>query len=364
MTHRGDSEVPTTDAVEDRRPRQAAPGFGSRRAPGRWFAAIGWSAGVLGALTLLVGAVPATQRWAPAAVAAAFVPYGVVAWAVAVPALLLAGGRRRTRAAVLAAAVLVVQLVWTRPYWPHAPAVGPDGAPRISILTVNLRCDTVDTTDLAADINRIRPDVVVLVDVVPGVWRELRPTVLADFGAFHQSTRRSSQPEVFEKEGEPCFTGIAARGSIVLWATTATDNPQHIVRIRLHEASLTLIAVDVENLQAPSAWVSDLSAVREAVRAVDPDEPLVVLGDFNAVREHAPMAALRAEGLVDAAEQAGAGWVRTFPSGGLLPPLVAIDHVMVRGGLVVEALETFRVAGTDHLGLDARISVAVPVAPG
>ena len=99
------------------------------------------------------------------------------------------------------------------------------------------------------------------------------------------------------------------------------------------------------------AWEADLAGVREAATAHS-SEPVLLIGDFNAVREHLPMRRLAASGLSDAADQTGAGWLPTFPANRWYPPLFAIDHVMVNDRLRVVSLSTFDVKGADHLGRD------------
>ena len=56
-----------------------------------------------------------------------------------------------------------------------------------------------------------------------------------------------------------------------------------------------------------------------------------------------------------AADLVGTGWAPTYPANRALPPLLAIDHVLVDPALSVAALERVPVAGTDHLGLLATI---------
>jgi hypothetical protein len=56
--------------------------------------------------------------------------------------------------------------------------------------------------------------------------------------------------------------------------------------------------------------------------------------------------------LVDAADQARTPFVPTFPAMGPVPPLVAIDHAMVRyTALVAREVSTVTVPGTDHRAL-------------
>lgn len=317
----------------------------------RTLLAVGWVSLAAGLSAVSVNLFPELQRrLVVAAILASFTPYLIVAWLAGGSIFLIAAHGGLRAIAVVCALGLALQVYWTSPYWPREPATM---STTWTIMTINLRCLHADLDELRAEVERTGPDVVVLVDVCVHTRAALERAGVGELLPYDywQDTRRSRSGTT-----SPCWTGVAARGPIKLIATTATVNPQQTVLVQLPEKSLTLIAVDVANLvEAPREWAGDLAAVRQAVAAVDEAEPLIVLGDFNAVREHAPMVALRVDGLVDAAEQAGAGWLRTFPSDWTVPPFLAIDHVLLRGGLGTASISTFRVSGTDHLGLTARI---------
>lgn len=316
--------------------------------------AVGWVSLAAGLSAVSVNLFPELQRrLVVAAILASFTPYLIAAWLAGGSIFLIAAHGGLRAVAAFCALGLALQVHWTSPYWPREPATR---SATWTFMTINLRCMHADLDELRAEVERVGPDVVVLVDACVHMRAALERAGLGELLPYDywQDTRRSRPGTTF-----PCWTAVAARGPIRLVTTTATENPQHTLRVELPEAPLALIAVDVANLaEAPRDWATDLTAVREAVEAVDPTAPLVVLGDFNAVREHAPMVELRAEGLVDAAEQAGAGWLRTFPSDWTVPPILAIDHVLLRGGLTGASVWTFRVGGTDHLGLVARIGTA------
>lgn len=318
----------------------------------RTLLALGWVLLAAGSAAVAVNVLPGLQRRLPiAAILASFTPYFISTWLVSGLIFLLAASGPLRGVAALCALGLAVQVQWTSPYWPRETEAGTATA---IVMTINLRCMHVDLGELQAQVERTGPDVVVVVDACVHMQEKLQ-----DMGGLlpythWQETRRSRPGSGMT---HPCRTAIAARGPVELIATTATENPQHTLRVELPETPIKLIAVDVANLvETPQEWAADLAAVRQAVAAVEEADPLIVLGDFNAVHEHAPMADLREEGLVDAAEQAGAGWVRTFPSDWTAPPILAIDHVLLRGGLVGARVSTFSLSGTDHLGLTTGIS--------
>lgn len=93
-------------------------------------------------------------------------------------------------------------------------------------------------------------------------------------------------------------------------------------------------------------WVRDHEAIREAVGDFDPD---LMIGDFNATNDHEPMRDLAELGYTDAVQLTN-GWIRpTWPADrGLIPALVAIDHVLVSPEWTVSSVETRDLSGTDH----------------
>ena len=89
-------------------------------------------------------------------------------------------------------------------------------------------------------------------------------------------------------------------------------------------------------------------------RDVQPLELTTVLeGNFNASSAH-PAYGMLAEGWTDAHRATGAGWVRAWPQGGAVPSFIQLDHVLVRG-LVVVAAGTDIIIGTDHAAIGATL---------
>jgi endonuclease/exonuclease/phosphatase (EEP) superfamily protein YafD len=93
----------------------------------------------------------------------------------------------------------------------------------------------------------------------------------------------------------------------------------------------------------------------ELVRA-RPAAPVLVGGDFNATWDNEQFRDLLTDGFHDAAAQAGAGIVRTYPSNAWHPPVIGIDHVLTRHA-VATSLHTVRLERSDHLAVVARVSV-------
>ena len=82
----------------------------------------------------------------------------------------------------------------------------------------------------------------------------------------------------------------------------------------------------------------------------------VLMGDFNATLDHAPMRAIVDDRFSDAAEQAGHGFTFTWPQhvhG--VPAFSGIDHIILDEGMTAGQLQVVTVAGSDHAALLATV---------
>ncbi|WP_233209282.1 endonuclease/exonuclease/phosphatase family protein [Mycobacterium sp. ENV421] len=77
---------------------------------------------------------------------------------------------------------------------------------------------------------------------------------------------------------------------------------------------------------------------------------VIVAGDFNTTPDIQQFRELLTNGYRDAADQAGVGFVPTFPADSALPPVLAIDHVITRGATAT-SLKATDVPGSDHRAL-------------
>lgn len=101
-------------------------------------------------------------------------------------------------------------------------------------------------------------------------------------------------------------------------------------------------------------WADELSRLREILERSPSSRPAIVGGDFNATYDHSQFRTLLSGRFDDAAEQAGAGHLVTYPTDKRWPPLVGIDHILVAGGRAV-AVETVGLPGADHRALVAQV---------
>jgi endonuclease/exonuclease/phosphatase (EEP) superfamily protein YafD len=83
---------------------------------------------------------------------------------------------------------------------------------------------------------------------------------------------------------------------------------------------------------------------------------VIVAGDFNSTISMRPYRALLRDGYSDAAEQAGAGMLLTYPADSWIPPVLGIDHVIVRN-CVTSALKTAPLPGSDHRAIVGTVEI-------
>jgi endonuclease/exonuclease/phosphatase (EEP) superfamily protein YafD len=283
------------------------------------------------------------------ALAASFIAYGLLGYAVALFCLGVALVRARRRAALAALTALTALLTAGHLVW-LAPLFVADGRPAttepFSVLTLNLLAGQADPrilADLAG-----RADVVVLVEVTPAAmtalaaegWDDRFPYAVGDPRAEGSNTAVFSRFRL----GEASLLG---QSNFTQWSVAIEVPDLGLVR---------LFAVHPCNPYCGGGrWHTEHEVIRAAV-AAHGDGPLIVAGDFNAVAEQRPMRRLNRLGLSSVTDLVGAGWVPTYPAGGRLPPLLPIDHVLVNERLTATAQTPVTVPGTDHRGLLATIA--------
>ena len=311
---------------------------------------------VVGALALLVAAAALLSRYLPVShevvlVLAAASPY-LTAAAVASMALFAVG--RRWVPTILAACLSLVMLAVLAPRY-----LGPEnvGVPSVAlrVVSANLGLGPADARAVVG-LAAASADVLVVQEMTPQL-----ATAMSAAGIETAFPHRAIDPQ-------PMAAGIGvwSRHPIVAAAPIGGyQMPMLSARIRLPGVRFdtTVLAV---HLAAP--WVQplrwfrgDIEQLPTTLRALATDAgsgAVIIAGDLNATYDMQPFRALLAEGYRDAAEQAGAGLTRSYPSRPWRPPVVGIDHMLVRNGTATSAY-TVAVPGSDHQGLATTIEVPV-----
>jgi endonuclease/exonuclease/phosphatase (EEP) superfamily protein YafD len=291
-------------------------------------------------------------RWSPVGnhpvlILAALAPYLSMCSIAAIP-LFLAAGRRwwALAAAFLLSASVAVQVPLFHPAGPPVP-----GSVTVRMLTANLhlgRAEPVGLVRLARDI----ADVVVVQEITPLAADRISSAGMDNHFPFRALDVRPGAGG----------TGVWSRHPI----SGSTRLPGYAlsnlaVRIAVAGARSDTVVLAIHLAgpwpQAIGVWRGEIHALRASLAEASASAgsgAVIAAGDFNATHDMRPFRHLLELGFRDAVEQTGAGWARTFPADSFLPPLIGIDHILTLRSGATHA-ETVRVAGSDHLGLVARV---------
>ena len=282
----------------------------------------------------------------------AFTPLALVPYAVLLAGALVALGRRRGRSgpglvtAVVALAGLGLHGWWFAPLVTGANPPAADGAPTLTVMTANLTRGEGDGTGLVQAASEAGADVLVVQEITPAALAGMRRAGLDDL-----FSHRAGRPE----------QGV--RGTMVFARAPLgrpTPVPAAFASFALTVGDLRLLAVHPHSPLDVALWRRDHAALRAAIADRTPD---LVVGDFNATPDHAPMRALADAGYRDVAELANEGWQPTWPAHGRyrvlgvpLPRFASIDHVLVGERLAALGMTTLAVPGSDHRAVVATVA--------
>lgn len=308
----------------------------------------------LGVLCMLPGLVATYLRLLPPtddgpALFASFISYGVLAYLSALVFLLVALVRAHRRSilgilATVTALLLACHVSWLAPLFVADDR--PAATPSFTLLSLNTLFGSADPRQIADQAEDA--DVVVLLEATAAGVEGLRR-----YGWDTRFPHTSGTPS-------------GAIGDTIVYSRFPITQPSLLPRSKFQQwvATVTVPGLGPVRLIAAhpcnpfcggNQFASEHAELASAVTA-DLGVPLVVAGDLNAVEDHAPLLALRREGLKSATDIAGAGWLPTYPAHGRIPPLLPIDHILLNRFLTASDVHTFRVDNTDHLGLMATIS--------
>jgi len=301
-------------------------------------------ASVLAVVGLVVRWVPIVNRALIAT--AALAPYLMLGAPVAVLGFALA---RRRLPALLAAALTAAVVAG------QVPLFVADGSPpgvTLRVASVNLRYGQAEPAAVA-ELARRDADVLAVQELTPQLAQWLDEALGEDF----------PYREVRPREG-PAGVGLWSRHPL----TDPHDYDQFwlgLLTARLQVPGTGApTTVATTHMSAPwpdpfDGWRADMTEMANTLRgiATQAPGPVIVAGDFNATTDMREFRRLLDAGYRDAAEQAGAGLTRTHPADLAVPPVFAVDHILVRDATAT-TVRTVAVDGSDHRALVAEVRIA------
>ncbi|MDP3973101.1 MAG: endonuclease/exonuclease/phosphatase family protein [Candidatus Nanopelagicales bacterium] len=265
-------------------------------------------------------------------------PYAAVVALVAALLALLLGARWLALVGVLVFAVVAVW--WAPMFWQDRPAAPESG---LRVMTANLAVGAGDSLTVVEAVRAHRVDVVAVQELTSDAVSGLQAAGLG-----------RALPHSYLLPGEGATgSGIWSRYRLTQRTEiegTAFANIGTV--IETHAGSVLFVGVHPlrAELLSGDSGSADRRRVTEYLRATT--GPIIVAGDFNATWDNVPVRELVEAGFIDAVDSAGAGLVRTWPSGsGRWPPVVGIDHVFSRGMPPARGVEVIAIPGSDHLAM-------------
>ena len=238
---------------------------------------------------------------------------------------------------------VVLQATWLAPSFTGDGSTS-TGPAVMTVMTSNVLHGEADATDLVAQVQSHKVDLLSVQELTPDFAAELAAAGLANTLPYSY-TRPTAD-----------FKGIG------LWSRYPLSDdryyriqwsvPTLVTDVAVPGLPLTFVAA---HPMAPApihdaTWVTEQEFLRFILGQLS--GPVIVAGDFNASLDHRTVRALTDDGFVDAARQAGTGWQPTFPVNYNVPPLFTPDHIMARDtGLVATDVVAVPIAKSDHKAL-------------
>ena len=301
-----------------------------------WFR---WTALVLGWLAFGAVAVPVLVRLTGYERGPLFVIVSLLPWvtfACLVP-LLCAALARSWMLGIVSGFALVLCLAWLTPLY-TAQGGGDDVV--LTAASFNMTVGGADADAVVALVRDSHVDVIAVVELTPESREALAAAGLDDVLPYN------------EVAAEPGITGTG------MWSRYPIQNPRPVdgflsravsAQVQAPGGAFTFYAV---HPQAPgprvhARWTQDMARLKFVLAAAS--GPVLVAGDFNGTRDHKAFREIEGLGYADAADQAGAGFLPTFPENRELWPLVAIDHVLEgHTGWHATSVTTTVIPNADH----------------
>ncbi|KIQ67193.1 hypothetical protein TR51_00250 [Kitasatospora griseola] len=273
----------------------------------------------------------------------ATLPYAAL---LTVPAAAVLAGLRRWVLTGLAVVLVGLQLWWLLPRVVADGAQAPAGAPRLRVATSNAYMGGVSPTALVDLVRTQRLDALAVEELSVSAAQALDAAGIREL-LPHREMPAGSDTALFTRlpvtgAGDPAWPTVNV--------TVAVDGrPVQLVAVHTYYP-----------LGDARRWATGMHELRDAAAGRSGGDA-VLLGDFNATLDHAPMRSLLATGLTDTHAELGTGLMPTWPEHNRdfphLPPVIQIDHVLHGRALRAVSVAEYTLAGTDHRAVVAELAV-------
>lgn len=279
----------------------------------------------------------------------AFTPWAAL---VTLPLLIVTLFARRWVLTVLLAASLAGFVYWTAPFFvPPAPSAAADPADpgTLRVMTVNALYGQADAEAVVGLVESQHVEVLTVQELTPAFEE-----ALTDAGLDALLPHSYTVPAEDSPAGSGLWSSTPLSGEEQLPGTSFAM-PSALVDVGGTDVRVTAVHPHPPMPTEITAWRTELVALTEQVHA--DEAPQIMAGDFNATYDHASFRKLLGSRFSDAAREWGAGPGVTWPEGSRVPPLFALDHIVVEKDMPVSDVVSMQVDGTDHRAVLATVVV-------
>jgi endonuclease/exonuclease/phosphatase (EEP) superfamily protein YafD len=277
----------------------------------------------------------------------AFTPYAA-AWSV-IPVALALATRRWTAAAIALLALIGLAAAVLPRFFPDRDRGPIDGVP-LTVMTSNMLFGGADPETIVRLVEENDVAVLAIQEFTPEGRAALSAAGLDELLPFSSSGDEPGASGSGLYSRFPIIGDAVRRNAGGMLQAYGTIQPPDAAEV-LVESAHPLAPAGL--IQVPG-WKRDLDA--EPVPAAD-GPPRILLGDFNATLDHAPLRRLIARGYRDAADTDGQGLVHTWPASTTALPPVTIDHVLADRRIGVRKVSVHRSPQSDHRAVIAALTV-------
>ncbi|HEY8295295.1 MAG TPA: endonuclease/exonuclease/phosphatase family protein, partial [Micrococcaceae bacterium] len=277
----------------------------------------------------------------------AALPYAAGLLLLALLVSLLSRGKTAAAVSGALALALLVQLVWLAPrFFPAGPQAS--GQHQLTVMSVNVDGGRADVARIVSLVKDRKVDVLALVELNPDMAEALDKAGISAELPF----------KALSVDWSGTGAGLYARyplADLGRIPDSAFYQTRAAMTVPWSRSPVWLTAVHADSPRPghTPTWRADLQTLAETGHAED---PVILLGDFNASLDHHEFRQLLAAGYTDAAQSTGRSLLTTWPENAPVPPFVAIDHVLTNGKLVAGDFTTIFVPKTDHAAVWATLS--------
>jgi endonuclease/exonuclease/phosphatase (EEP) superfamily protein YafD len=221
------------------------------------------------------------------------------------------------------------------------------GAPIVRLFDANIDKSLVIAPGYVRAIQSFHPDVITFEEFTPQALESL-----AASGILQAFPYRCAAPA----PGATGFLGNCQYQAVVTPNLYAPYMVAATLTTPAGPVSLRLVHTLAPFPFASREWREALAAVDSSIRSSGTGRMLMT-GDFNATWGNRGFVTLLGDGLTDGAAARGQALDMTWPNGAVVPPFVAIDHVLTGASLAVVNIATGTGFGSDHHYLTAEVAV-------